>query len=285
VSLWSTVSASRCERSYDLPKMDRVTGDEPAPARYLARLACCVCLAVLGLTLALAPSAQADAPFFTDDPVFSPGWEIKTGLAGEHNSHGSLLTEVLDWNYAPIARIRLNLTTTTRLLWRADTEAVFGFADTEFKVKWRFLDENANGGWPALGLAPKVFAPTADERRGLGDGAWRFQLPLVVGKFTGRWYHFGETGYQWVFSRSVSDITYGGAGTLYSFTDRFALGAEFFGSVPVDHTRDWQLLTTLGAVYTLNAHWQLKASVSRTLRDTARGGPNPAAVFLVVWNF
>jgi hypothetical protein len=241
-------------------------------------------LALTGL-FAVTPLAGADAPFLTDDPVFSPGGEIKAGITGEHNAGGSLLTEVLDWNYALVPSLRLNLTTYTKHVWPAGGGREFGYGDTEFKIKWRFLDEDVAGGRPALGIAPKVFVPTADERRGLGDGAWRVQLPLLFGMTVGRWYHFAEAGYQWVIGRDIADSAYGGAGSLYAFTDRLALGAELFSRVSTDRRNDWQLATTLGAVYTVNASWQIKASVSHTLRETARGGPSPAGVVYVVWNF
>ena len=242
-------------------------------------------LVVLGGFAAVAPRARADSPFYTDDPVFSPGWEIKMGLTGEHNSGGSVLTEVLDWNYAVVPSVRLNLTTYTKHIWPEGGGHHFGYGDTEFKVKWRFLDEDMKGWRPALGIAPKVFIPTADDSRGLGDGVWRFQVPLQFGKTVGRWYHFAEAGYQWAFDRSAADVVYGGAGTLYSFTDHFALGTEFYNFIPTRGSSSWQPLTTLGAVYTFNEHWALKASISHTLRDTSRGGPNPSGVFYVVWNF
>ena len=66
----------------------------------------------------------------------------------------------------------------------------FGYGDTEFKVKWRFLEEDPHGSRTALGIAPKVFIPTASENRGLGDGVWRFQLPIQLGKTMGPWFNF-----------------------------------------------------------------------------------------------
>jgi hypothetical protein len=103
-------------------------------------------------------------------------------------------------------------------------------------VKWRFVDEDTAGNRPALGIAPKVFVPTADESRGLGDSVWRFQIPLQIGKTMGHWYHFAEVGYQWVFKREISDSAYAGAGTLYAFNSHWALGTELFGSVPIDNS-------------------------------------------------
>jgi hypothetical protein len=121
--------------------------------------------------------------------------------------------------------------------------------------------------------------------RGLGDSAWRFQLPLQFGKTMGHWYHFTEVGYQWVFKREISDSAYSGAGTLYAFNSQWALGTELFGSVPIDNSDGWQLLTTIGGVHTFNDHWQIKLSISHTLRNSTLGGPTPAGVFYVVTNF
>ena len=240
---------------------------------------------LLGSFAATIPYVLADAPFFTDDPVFSPGWEIKAGITTERNCGGSVLTEVLDWNYAVVSNVRLNLTTYTKHIWPSGRHHKFGYGDTEFKIKWRFLDESSKGAHPAFGIAPKVFIPTAESSRGLSDGVWRFQFPLQFGKMIGHWYYFGEAGYQWAFDRVASDSVFGGMGTVYLLTEKLTLGTELFGSVPTDNRSNWQLLTTLGAIYTFSSHWQLKASISHTLRDTARGGPKPASVFYGVWNF
>ncbi len=239
----------------------------------------------VALYAAVRPDAKADSPFYTDDPNFSPGWEIKIGATTEHNSGGSNLTEVLDWNYAILPQVRLNLTTYTKDVWPDHGGHEFGYGDTEFKVKWRFQDEDAKSGAWAWGIAPKVFIPTAEEARGLGDGVWRLQLPLQFGKTMGPWYHFGEVGYQWALDSEASDSLYGGLGTLYNFSPHWALGTELFSVIPMDHTDAWQLLTTLGLVYTFNEHWAVKTSLSQTLRDTNRGGPAPSAVLYAVWNF
>ena len=233
-----------------------------------------------------AAETRADSPFYTDDPEFSPGWEIKFGMTAEHNTGGNTWTApILDLNYAVVPKVRLNLTLAGRTLEPTTGPSVFGFADTEFKVKWRFIDESTNSWLPAIGIAPKIFFPTADKDRGLGDGVWRAQLPLQFGKTIGRFYNFAEVGYQMAFKSGASDVAYYGIGTLFSFNSHFALGTELFGWTPMLDKASHQLLTTLGAVYTFNEHWALKASISRTLRDESRGGPNPSGVFYLVWNF
>ena len=241
----------------------------------------------LGLTLPLSIAlAHADSPFYTDDPEFSPGWEIKYGLTAEHNSGGNVwAAPVLDLNYAVIPQVRLNLTLAGRILEPTTGPSVMGFADTEFKIKWRFVDADTNSWLPSVGIAPKAFFPTSDKDRGLGDGIYRAQLPLQLGKTLGNFYNFAEIGYQTAFDKNATDVGYYGFGTLYSFNNHFALGTEIYGYTPIDDHKNHQWITTLGAVYSFNAHWAIKASISRTLVDEKRGGPNPSGVLYLVQNF
>ncbi len=241
--------------------------------------------AAFTLTLGTAAS-RADSPFYTDDPEFSPGWEIKYGFTAEHNYGGNVWSApVLDLNYAVIPQVRLNLTLAGRILEPRTGPSVMGFADTEFKIKWRFVDADTNSWLPSIGIAPKAFFPTSDEDRGLGDGVYRAQLPLQFGKTIGRFYHFAEVGYQVAFDKKASDVGYYGVGTLYNFNSHFALGTEIYGYTPIDDHQNHQWLTTLGAIYAFNEHWALKASISRTLVDERKGGPNPSGVFYLVHNF
>ncbi len=243
-------------------------------------------LVPLALFLPSPREARADSPFYTDDPEFSPGWEIKHGGTAEHNAGGNVFAApVLDLNYAVVPNIRLDLTLAGRIQEPIGGPTIGGFADTEFKVKWRFVDADTNSWLPSIGLAPKVFFPTSDKDRGLGDGVWRAQLPLQFGKTIGRFYNFAEVGYQMAFRDGTSDVVYYGIGTLYSFNSHFALGTEIFGYTPMLDKRSHQVLATLGAVYTFNANWSLKASISRTLRDESFGGPNPSGIFYLVWNY
>ena len=241
---------------------------------------------VLALPFAFGGSVHADSPFFTDDPLFSPGWEIKLGIAGEHNTSGDILTyPILDINYAIIPTIRLDVTMAGVGLYPDSGPRVYGFGTTDFKVKWRFVEEDPKGWRPAVSIAPKVTIPTAKTDRGLSDGFWRAQLPIEFGKTVGDWYHFAEAGYQWAFDRSASDAAFFGCGTLYNFNKHFAAGAEVYGITPMEQQEAHTFAATLGAVYTFNANWSLKASISHSLRDDTKPGPRPAGVFYIVWNF
>ena len=241
---------------------------------------------LLPVSLLALSTARADSPFSTDDPLFSPGWEIKFGGTYEHTANAKIaVAPILDLNYAIVANIRLNLTLQERTVTPRGGPTQTGFGDTEFKVKWRFREENKNNWTPALGLAPKMFAPTANVNHGLGDGLWRVQLPLQFGKTLDKWYLWGEAGYQWTLDRRATDNAFGGVGLLYNFTDKFALGTELFDTLPLTDTANHNLLTSLGAIYTFNQNWSLKAAVSRTLREEMRGGPKLFLVGYLVWNF
>lgn len=236
--------------------------------------------------LASGEASYADSPFFTDDPLFSPGWEIKVGVAAEHNVSGDAVSgPIFDINYAIIPTVRLNLTMAYLNSSPEFGQSATGFGTTDFKVKWRFLEEDPKGWRPTVSIAPKVTLPTAGTDHGLSDGVWRAQLPIEFGKTLGDWYHFAEAGYQYAFDPSASDVAFWGVGTLYNFNKHFAAGAELYGLSPVDQQEAHVFAATFGAVYTFNANWSLKASISQSLRDDTQPGPRPAGVFYLVWNF
>ena len=238
------------------------------------------------LTLAPQDRVRADSPFFTDDPLFSPGWEIKLGAFSEHNATGNAWAgPILDINYAVVPTVRLDLTIAEISGDPDKGERATGFGTTDFKVKWRFLEEDPQGWLPTMSIAPKVTLPTASRTDGLGDGVWRAQLPIEFGKTVGNWYHSAEAGYQCALDDNASDVAFWGVATLYNINKHIAVGTEIYGLTPVDQSENTTLATTLGVIYTFNANWSLKASISQSLRDDSKPGPNPAGVFYVVWNF
>ena len=264
---------------------------------------------LLPASLLALPAARADSPFVTDDPLFSPGWEIKFGGTAERNANSRILVApVLDLNYAVVDNLRLNLTLQERTVTPRGGVTETGFGDTEFKVKWRFHEENTNNWVPALGLAPKFFAPTRQEQqweekrvrprpraqvlrphRQRPQGPGRRPLARAasppVRQEPRPWFLWGEAGYQLTLHRTATDNAFGGVGVLYNFNSHFALGTEINDTLPLKDKANHNLLTSVGAIYTFNEHWALKASISRTLRHESRGGPNPGGVSYLVWNF
>ena len=233
-----------------------------------------------------ADAAHAGAPFLTDDPGFvAQGWEVRPQANFEDNVNGTIETGALDLNYTIVPTFKLNLTLAEKRIDPTVGPSASGFADTDFKFKWRFLEEDPNGWLPAMSIAPNVTLPTASSRNGLGDGVWRYRLPVQIGKTFGDYYAFGEFGYQWAASKSASDQVVYGVAVQRSLTPAFTLGIELNGSAPADSWRDFGLTANLGAAYVINDHVQLLGSIGRTVRDTDRGGPETLAQIFLQFNF
>jgi hypothetical protein len=233
-------------------------------------------------------TAKAGSPFLTDDPGFAPeGWEIKPIIVFECNKSQSILTApIIDINYAIVKNFKLNLTLGIKTIYPDGGRSHTGMNDTDFKFKWRFLDEETDKLWPAISIAPTITFPTAPTSNGLGDGIWRAKIPFQFGKTFGNFYTYSELGYQWVFDDSASDQLLYGYVVQYQFTDKFTLGIEFAnGSMPFESKKDYSLVGNIGASYTFNENWQLQGSIGRTLRDVDLGGPEFLGQIFVQWNF
>lgn len=244
-------------------------------------------LLALGCAFGAPPRAEAGSPFFTDDPMFvTQGWELKFQGAFEDNVNGDILTApIWDINYNLASRFKLNLTLAGKGIYPKQGHSAYGLADTDFKFKWRFLDEQKDVWWPNLSIAPNVTLPTADVDRGLGDGFWRARIPMQFGKTFSRTYLFGEGGYQWVFDRQASDQLLYGLGAVYTFTDHFQLGAELNGNAPLQDRRHHALLAGVGATWTFSEHWQFQVYGGRTVRDEILGGPRYFGQVVLQWDF
>ncbi len=242
---------------------------------------------MLALVAFLPPhTARAGSPFLTDDPGFAPkGWEIKAESLYEKTINGTTITPVLDLNYTIVPTFKINLTLAGKNIDPRTESSEYGMADTDFKFKWRFVEEDLSGWRPAGSIAPNVTLPTADKNKGLGDEVWRLRLPVQIGKTFGKWYSYAETGYQWALNDSATDVIPYGVATQYQLTDKLSLGVELNGNVPVDDRAQWTMLANVGGSYALTDSVQLQASLGRTVRDTDRGGSEVLMQTFVQWNF
>lgn len=241
-----------------------------------------------GLALLVFPqSSRAGSPFLTDDPGFAlEGWEVKPAAVYEHNVNGGILTApILDLNYTIVPNFKLNLTLAERTVFPKDGESHTGLADTDFKFKWRFLDEKPGEWWPALSMAPNLTFPTASESRGIGDGVWRARLPFQIGKTFDKLYVYGELGYQWALSDGGDNQFLYGVAAQYQLTDRWNVGIELNGTNLLGIGSNFSGLVNVGAVYTFNEHVQFQAAIGRTILDVDEGGPELLATVLLQFNF
>src|SRR5438270_9657528 len=121
----------------------------------------------------------------TDDPG-TPGngkWEINLALAFEHRpGETSYDLPAIDLNYGVGEHIQLTLQTAPVLLKRGGHGAIGGIGRMEAAVKWRFVDEEANG--VDISMFSRIIFNVVQSsvRRGLSEGGTRFQVPVQVGK-------------------------------------------------------------------------------------------------------
>jgi hypothetical protein len=186
----------------------------------------CVLLSILLLLNYL--SVFAGPPFDTDDPepVDFKHWEYYISSINNHQSGvwaGTLPHIEMNYGLVPNVQIHLLLPLNYSSLHSQATD--FGFADTEFGVKFRFVKETDNT--PQIGIFPILEIPTVKNTE-FSDGRTKIYLPLWIqkswGKFTtyggaGYWINPGTNNKNWIFS---------GWELQYDFSEKLMLGGELY---------------------------------------------------------
>jgi hypothetical protein len=75
------------------------------------------------------------------------------------------------------------------------TPLKWGPGDTEFGIKYRFIEQDKTSWVPSVAVFPKLEAPTGDAARGLGTGRTQAFFPLWLQKDIGDWTTFGGGGF------------------------------------------------------------------------------------------
>ena len=114
---------------------------------------------------------MAGPPFFTDDPapVELKHWEIY--FASQYlqtADHRSGTAPHIDANYGAFPNLHVHVNVPAVFNRPAGEPTAFGYGDTEFGVKYRFIQETDFR--PQVATYPTVEAPTGDSDRGLGNG-------------------------------------------------------------------------------------------------------------------
>ncbi len=129
--------------------------------------------------------AQGGPPMITDDPGTPGNGRFEINIAGTlvRRSHEqSWGLPAFDLNYGVGERIQLTLQTSLIVLKRDERGALGGLSSTEAALKWRFLDEEANGF--SVSTFPRVIFNTtrSSVRRGLAEDGTRFQVPMQISR-------------------------------------------------------------------------------------------------------
>ena len=227
-----------------------------------------------GLAAILSSSARAGPPFLTDDPepVDYQHYEFYTFAMGTHVSGDtSGVSPAWEFNYGLIPNGQFHVIAPLAFDSPSGGPPRFGAGDTEVGFKYRFVNEDANGSRPMVGVFPLIEIPTGDEASGLGAGHVRAFLPVWVQKSLGDWTTYGGGGYWVNHGGGTPDQDYWFFGWLLQkqVTKNLAIGGEVFHQTA--NTIGGQDTTgfNIGAVYDFDDHNHLLVSAGRALQNAS----------------
>jgi len=182
------------------------------------------------LLLGLAPaSVFAGPPFFTDDPVPVDyrHWEIY--LASQYIKTAldrSGTAPHMEFNYGAYPNLQLHIQPAAAFDHPAGEPTAYGFGDTEFGAKYRFIQETEC--CPQFAVYPLIEAPTGDSDRSLGNGNAQVYIPLWIQKSWGPWTSYGGGGYWINPGAGHRDGSFVGWLLQRDLSKALTLGAEIF---------------------------------------------------------
>ena len=147
----------------------------------------------------------------------------------------------------------------------------FGYGDTELGFKYRFIDEDANGSRPMVGVFPLVEIPTGDEASGLGAGHVRMYFPVWLQKSFGDWTTYGGGGYWVNHGGGTDDKDYWFFGWLLQkkVTEKLVIGGEIFHQTANTIEGKDSTGFNIGAVYDFDDHNHLLVSAGRGIQNAS----------------
>lgn len=224
---------------------------------------------MLAHSLSAPHPAVAGPPFRTDDPipVEIAHWEVfafstGTGVAG--GTSGTL--PGIDANYGAAPDLQMHAALPVAFDASAGRAARFGYGDTEFGFKYRFMAGDPQGWRPDAAIYPAIDFPTGAAARNLGSGHTRLFLPLWLQKSLGKWTTFAGPGY-WVNPGSGNrNFWYFGWAVQRQLTDNLNVGVEIFHQTPDAVDGKAQTGFDLGLTYDLTDHYHLLFSAGRGIQ-------------------
>jgi len=128
----------------------------------------------------------------SEPPLVTPPepqhWAIGFGaLYTHHEGETAAWLPNVEVNYSPSDRVQLHVMAPFVYDHLNGAEAHFGLGDVELGVRYRFMDDDPQGGRPAIAIYPLVDLPSGRQRENLGTGRIHLFLPLWFSKTFGSW--------------------------------------------------------------------------------------------------
>jgi cobalt/nickel transport protein len=212
---------------------------------------------ILFLLLPLFPSTSlyAGRPLTTDDAwtVEKGKFQVESGLdVSRQDNHDRELKPSLTSTYGLLERMDLGVGSGYLFFHPKEGRNEDGIADTEVKLKYRFMDETGLG--PALAAAGILKIPTASKSKALGSGKADFRINTILTKnFSKRLALHLNLGYAFLGEKGADDeLNYSLACQLI-LTEKWVLVGEILGINNFNgHTRDDPLSGLIGAYYAIS---------------------------------
>jgi hypothetical protein len=221
--------------------------------------------------LVLASAASAGPPYLTDDPepVEYQHWEAYIFTQGTRISgETSGIAPACDCNFGIFPNTQLHIQPGAAFHRATGEPARWGLGDTEFGLKYRFLEQNKENWAPSLALYPLLEIPTGSPSLGLGAGWTRVFLPLWVQKDWGDWTTFGGGGYWINPGPGNRNYAFMGWAVQRKVSEKLALGTEFFHSTPSEIGGSQSTGFNIGAVYDFSEEFHFLVSLGKGLQHS-----------------
>jgi Putative MetA-pathway of phenol degradation len=226
---------------------------------------CVYAVMLVGALLAAWP-ALAGPPYVTDDPepTDTGHFENYFYLEGTH-AVGAMggPSAGIEINYGAFAETQLSLSLPL------DPNPGPGgmgivWAPLDGGIKYRFIDEDANGWRPEVAFFPQFSIPVGSASHTTPTTEL---LPLWMQKNFGPWAAFGGGGWTHNPGAGNRDFFNYGIALSYQIVPRLQLGAEMFGQSRSATTSDATTALGLGAILDFSETWHLIGSANRAVAD------------------
>jgi len=167
-------------------------------------------------------------PFGTDDPqpVSFKHWEYYISSVNNHQiGIWSGTAPHIEFNYGLIQNVQVHLLLPLNYTGSHQHGSSFGYADTEFGIKFRFVQESENS--PQIGAFPILEIPTIKNSE-FSTGRTKIYLPIWLQKTWGKLTSYGGVGY-WINPGTFNkNWIFSGWEIQYDFSKLVTLGGEVY---------------------------------------------------------
>jgi hypothetical protein len=170
----------------------------------------------------------AGPPYNTDDPepVDFRHWEYYVSSINNHQAGvWSGTAPHLEINYGVIHNMQIHLLMPLNYNSARGLRTAFGFADTEFGIKYRFVQETESS--PQIGIFPLLEIPTIQNSE-YSDGKLKVFLPVWMQKSWGKLTSYGGAGYWINPGTNKKNWIFAGWEVQYDFSKTITLGGELY---------------------------------------------------------